>query len=171
MPRSIYIICCQAGSDDRFTGATSHFNVYDRLEIFPRITGSGGPIVGPTLPLRITAVWMPEDADLGADYECELRIFLPPHQTEWTAYSGRFQFESGVPRKRFTFNVPYIMFNGPGQLLVENRIRKLGESDWLTQNYPIDVVFAESQQANPTSPEIDRGPVETGPSVPPSLLS
>jgi hypothetical protein len=149
MPKPAFIICSESGSEDRVTGLVSLFKVIERIELHERPDSEEGrPIVLNPLPFQVVAVWaLSEDENADQEYEFEHKLTLPSGK-EATLQSGTFFFERGRPRHRFTVIVNGFMPQDAGLLRVENRIRKVGEGDWLVQAYEIPVVQSPGESDN-----------------------
>jgi len=152
MPKPIYILCSESGAEDKDSGQSIHFKVIDRLLLMDRVPEKpAGVVLVRPIPLHITAVWMRADTDDSRDqFETQVRIFLPPYNVEWIpAPSTTFSFSQ--PRYRTIMKLAGLLLTGPGQLLIESRIRKVGDENWLSQSYPIDVIAAEGTAQAPPS--------------------
>jgi hypothetical protein len=134
MPRPLYIVCSESGSEDKETGVLSLYNVIDKLQInkgppSSKITNA------PLTQIRITSVWMQEDGDDEREFEFEV-VFRPPHEQTSKVAHGTFSFT--MPLFRMTvkiFGLPYI--KGDGIFWIESRVRKVGTLGWKLQEYPI----------------------------------
>ena len=150
MPKPVYMLCCQSGSDDERTKLASHFNVYDRVEIIvtPGKPGSDGPAVIYTMPLRIVAVWSADKKeDFDTTFDVQVRLLAPQLREPRTIHDGKFRFEQGTPKQKFTFDIQGFFVSGEGDLVAECRIRRSGELRWLKQSYTIDVVIVPGPEA------------------------
>jgi len=149
MPKPVYILCCQTGSDDKGTNLASHFNVYDRLDVLATHADlvSDPPKIIVPIPLRIVAVWSgDEQNDFKAEFEVEAALRVPPTGMEVKVWSGKFRFEEERPRQRFTFDINGFYVNSSGEIVAECRIRKAGDSKWLKQRYSIKVVISTDRE-------------------------
>jgi len=138
MPQPIYILCSEAGVRDAQTGLVSHFNVIEKLALrrLPRNKSSARPLVVASMPIRISAAWMRgEGDDPGQEYEHETLLIVPQDQQEFIVGSGRFRFRD--LRHHIITNARHYLMPGLGMIRVVNRIRKVGDLDWLSQEYPI----------------------------------
>ena len=138
MPKPVYIICSESGTQDKNTGLVSLFNIVEKFqisEISPeqKQKGLGGnaPVV------RMIAVWMRSQEDENQGFEYEVVLFVPPNDREvGGGPGGRFQFTHPLHRLTMTLVLPS-GFEGAGVMRVENRVRKVGDQHWLRQEYPI----------------------------------
>ena len=80
MPKPVYIICSESGSEDKTTSLVSHFKVLEQIEIRePPKPPEGGTIVIGPLNFQMVAVWTAaEGDDPDQKYECVTSLFLPP---------------------------------------------------------------------------------------------
>ena len=77
-----------------------------------------------------------EDSDDPAqEYEFELWVKIPEQEWSYRAVNGKFTFEQQFQRLDAFLQGP--PFAKAGLLLVENKIRKVGQQKWLSQTYPI----------------------------------
>ncbi|OGQ82489.1 MAG: hypothetical protein A3F90_08870 [Deltaproteobacteria bacterium RIFCSPLOWO2_12_FULL_60_19] len=145
MPKPVYIICSQGGSEDKNTGLVSLFNVVEKIQIIespPPASGQQPPPKTPTF--RTLAVWMRADSDKPEDeFEFEVALSVPPTDREIVGGTGRFSFTK--PLHRFFLDFFGLPIEGPGTLLVESRIRKVGDKEWLRQSYPIFLERVQEQ--------------------------
>src|SRR5262249_28940938 len=124
---------------DASTNLLSHFQVIETLQISkipPEALQSGQPVLVPMVSLLTTAVWMkmPDDSPQ-QEYEFETAFFLPPDGAEQVVHHGKFFFSEGKPFYRLTVRGYLPPFTGPGLFRIESRIRKVGEEQWLRQDY------------------------------------
>jgi hypothetical protein len=146
MPRPVFIICAQSGSEDKDTHLLSMFNIMERIIIAPLPEGSDPLTTQPTNTLRVAAAWMRTEGDVPQkEFEHQM-VFRPPSgQPPVTTEIVRFRFDK--PYYRATaITSGFLFFAGMGILLVESRIRPVGTEEWLSQDYPILV----SQPDGPT---------------------
>jgi hypothetical protein len=144
MPRPVYILCSESGSEDAQTRLLSHFNTIERIRIAPlpaEIVQPGKPIPIPSVALRATAVWMSNEEDSPEqEYEYQMAFYLPPDGEEQLVLEGRFFFDADKPLYRMVVLGMWPPFRAPGVLRIESRIRPVGGTEWLRQDYPISVV-------------------------------
>jgi hypothetical protein len=143
MPKPVYILCSESGSEDKTTSLVSHFKVLEEFEIRESPAASEGSrvLTGP-LSFQIVAVWARAVGDASDQvYEIKTSLFLPPDGREYPTGIGTISFGNKA-RFRMTVTVGGIMLTGPGSIRVENRIRPLGaiEDSWLVQSYEIPVI-------------------------------
>lgn len=140
MPRPVYIICSQSGTEDKYTGLLSHFDVVEKLLITKIDASSELSTAGCPSPLRIVSVWMKneDDAD-NEEYEYKTSLSFPPTDTKRELSSGRFEFAKPLHRISVEI-VGWLPIQGSGVMWVESKIRNLSKSDqtaWISQTYPI----------------------------------
>jgi hypothetical protein len=143
MPKPVYIVCSESGSEDRSTGLTSHFNVVEQivLQELPPPPEGKLPVLRP-LNLQISAVWASEESDsIEIEFEFQMRIFVPASAEPIYAGGGTFRFEK--PRFRSLANVHGIILDRPGVFRAEARIRRANadKGSWLVQSYEILVTL------------------------------
>ena len=63
VPRPVYIICSESGSQDLNTGLVSHFQVIEAVQLSQIPMPVGVPTAVPAFIFRATAVWMRNDDD------------------------------------------------------------------------------------------------------------
>jgi hypothetical protein len=157
MPTPVYIICCESGTEDKFTGLASHFNVVDRIVAKkppPSGADSNVPIIPSPPPLRIVAVWRADDdSDFEGIFQSEVIMRLMPKDEIGTLYSDTFSFLRERYKHRITVILGGLRVEESGKVIVESRIRRPDESKWLTQSYIIDVVVNTSEQPEPPAAE------------------
>jgi hypothetical protein len=145
MPVPVYIICCESGSEDSFTGLASLFNVIDRIVVRPAASeekGNSEHRAHGATSLRIVSVWMGEEAgDFESEFETEIRITLLPHGDEAVLYSEPFRLSPEKRRHRTTVILNRAYFKETGTLVIESRVRRIGETEWITQRYTVDIHF------------------------------
>jgi hypothetical protein len=154
MPKPVYILCSESGSEDKATSLVSHFNVIEQIELreLPRPPEGMIPLVHP-LSTQITAVWTRAEGDDPTHlYEFKITIFLPPDGKELPVGSGTFIFDK--PRFRATAYVKGLVMNGPGSFRAEGRVRPVGsnEDSWVVQNYEIPVLHIKLAVADQPEP-------------------
>src|SRR5208337_5639855 len=79
MPKPVYILCSESGSEDKTTSLVSHFKVLEQIELrqLPKPPEVAALII-PGLFFQMVAVWMAaEDDDPDQKYECITSLFLP----------------------------------------------------------------------------------------------
>jgi len=156
MPKPVYILCSESGSEDKTTGLVSHFKVLEQIELreLPK-PPEGATLVIPGLSFQMVAVWAAaEDDDLDQKYECTTTFFLPPDNQEQFVGKAIFSFEGQKRRARQTANFFGLALKAPGLLRIENRIRPLGAGEdlWLVQSYEIPVIAIASEGSDQSSP-------------------
>lgn len=147
MPRPVYILCSESGSQDASTNLVSHFQVIETMQISPIPESDAKVLVVPAVSFRMTAVWMkkPEDPE-GQEYDFETVFYLPPDGEELIVQTGKFAFDGGKLLYRMIVIGLGPPFKGAGLFRVESRIRAVGQQEWLTQDYliPISLVSQEN---------------------------
>src|SRR6266705_2961984 len=98
MPRPIYILCCQSGAEDKYSGLLSHYNVFEKFLISKidktKDSQTRQPAPGPFMDqMRVVCVWMKTEEDSAKDeFECTIEAVIPPTQKRVGLYEGKFQF-------------------------------------------------------------------------------
>jgi len=138
MPRPLYIVCCEAGSEDRRTGLLSHFQLYEKITLRRLPLPQGRPVVM-SLPMRVVAVWMkfPDDPQ-EQEYDFEMAFYLPDGR-EVIPHRGTFAFEPAAWQYRIAVHAnTFPPGLTTGTFRIECRIRRAGTTeDWVRQDYPI----------------------------------
>ena len=141
MPKPLYILCSESGSEDRTTGLVSFFNVLDQLELRePAKRPDGGPPVAGTLDFQVVALWARTSEDAPEQqFQFALSLSLPQHDKALDLGSGIFMFEK--PRFRAMAFVRYLDIRAPGVMRAECRIKRLSDADesWLAQSYEVEI--------------------------------
>lgn len=147
MPHPVYIICCESGAEDRFTGVLSHFNVFEKFLVWKSNEGKAPELpergMSTTLQrMRVISVWMKSDDDPDdAEFEYSVEVTLPNDEANTTVVnSGKFSFTKPLHRMVINFiGKPNV--TRPGVLWLESKVRRIGTDSWISQRYPIIVEF------------------------------
>jgi hypothetical protein len=137
MPKPIYIICAESGVEDKRTNLVSFFNVLEKLSFFRQGTP---PPRGRLSSMRVCAVWMREGDEPMGEYEWELTFITPHSKQEHRVGGGTFIFPNDDARRLFRCTVDVVgtpPIDGSGILSVQHRLRQLGASEWLKQEFPL----------------------------------
>lgn len=149
MPRPLYIVCSESAAVDQDSNRVSLFNVVEGLEVTLQTIPSEQRLTFvKTLGFRGIAVWMrSEDDDPEDDYEFELAARAPGDTEENVFADGKFKFT----KRNHRFNV-HIGVHKPwtesGMFVFISRIRKVGTTEWLSQDFPIHVDVKKKVPAN-----------------------
>jgi hypothetical protein len=149
MPKAVYILCSESGSEDKTTNVVSHFNVIEQIEIRELARPPGSVPFVQALSCRITAVWAKAESDEPSqEYEFRFSLYLPPEGNELPIGSGTFSLEK--PRFRAMGFVAGLVFPGTGTFRVECKIRPIGggEDSWITQSYEIPVIHIKLEASD-----------------------
>ena len=109
------------------------------------------------------------DSESQYDFEFETRLHVPGGQDPIPLANGTFRFEKASHRIDTGVLFPVVLPRQPerGIMEVECRIRKVGDSEWISQSFPILVevkhITAETPQA-PPPPDVQD---QRGPQAPP----
>ncbi len=155
MPRPVYIICSESGSEDAQTGLVSHYHVIEKLRVvdFAQLQRQGAAVLVPTNMFRATAVWMrTEDDPPEQEFEFETAFYMPPDGEELVVQKGRFFFTPEKPLYRMMVSGQSSPLPAPGLLRVENRVRRVGAKEWIRQDFPIIVETIEPAQPPEPTP-------------------
>jgi hypothetical protein len=140
MPKPLFIICSESGVEDKDSRMISLYNILEKVEATrSSASGSRGPAICRPMPFRITAVWMRTEEDGHDDLEAQIAMFLPADGQEVTGERVRFRYEPGKPLHRLVVFTNSDWFNGPGVFRAVSRIRKVGSTEWITQEYPVTI--------------------------------
>lgn len=158
MPKPIYIICSESGSEDRVTNSVSHFNVLEQIELRAVPEPAPGQ---PTLILapafQVDSVWLREDTDDPEQlFECEV-VFHLPEVKGMVVSATKFAFEK--PRYRYTVRASSVIGRdelskfgkNAGIFVAECRVRKFGDPQevWTSQYYPLAIVLVTGNKTAP----------------------
>jgi hypothetical protein len=148
MPKPVYILCSESGSEDRITSLLSHFKVLEQMEVreLPK-PPPGHPIAVSSFSFQIVAVWARSDEDApDQEYESSTSIFLPPGDEEIVVASGRFQFLGSKRRYRSIVNVSGVIIAASGLFRAVDKVRPVGADNqpWLVQAYEVSVEHVKS---------------------------
>jgi len=161
MPKPVYIIAAHGLAEDKTTNLVTIFAVIERATITLRRNVEQKAGVPPVTPIEYgvmttLAVWKKEPGDTGL-YEHEFLIKFEGQ--EKPAGVVEFEFEPEMELKRFSL----IMQGFPAptkscDVYIVSRIRKKGDSDWLSQQYPITfvVIPPPEGEASERKPEASR---------------
>lgn len=121
----------------------SHFGVIDKMTVAP--VRQNEPVLA--MEFVVVSVWeRSADDRADEDFEFEVLFHLPDDNTI-PASSSAFRFERERHRILVNFKgfLPFAS-ESPGKLVVENRIRRKGHTDWWSQNYSILVAFPSQDE-------------------------
>ncbi len=153
MPRPVYIICSTGGSIDAQSNLVSIFDAIENIQITIHVKQEPHepePVF--RLPLRATAVWMAQDGDSG-DQEWEFETVVYPGQNgpEKVVHNGKFHFGDAWKLFRIV-SAGTVAFKKPGLARIESRIRRVGDVEWVSQDYPFTIqVIDESDSKSSES--------------------
>lgn len=152
MPSPVYILCSQAGVEDKTTRLLSHFNVLERISVAIARPQERDAVRQPLLHyfFRLVAVWLREEDDQEmVTYEAEIAI-RPPVGDETIIGKTEFTFGQGKFHRLY-LNAPFPESITPGLLRMECRIRPVNsQEDWIRQSYPIIIDAVESSEVEGT---------------------
>lgn len=132
MPTPVHIICSQSGVEDKTTGLVSAFHIFEKLLIGQMSTQGALPLV----QMRISATWMREDRDRDREFQFETGVLIPGIPSIFEAGRGTFFFSNDFQRLTSLIWGPLPILE-PGLMLVQNRIRIVGDDAWAMQQCPI----------------------------------
>lgn len=143
MPDAAYIVCAQNVARDEKNNLVSLNSVIERMLIHidpkhkkPKKKKADGPVLIPA-PLKGIAVWSRESGDTDKEFESEILVRTPDGE-ETVMASTTFTFTDAQNLQRIFLNfagIPWM--DSSGTLVVENRVRKMGNKRWKSQSYPI----------------------------------
>lgn len=149
MPRPVFIICAESVAHDKTTNLISLFHVLEGFQIFraPDVATikKGMPkhhVSSVAQPLFVgVAKWRrnPED-DPNDEYEYELTATSPGVIEPKMLGRGTFAFSQTSHQ---FFARMQADWTAEGTFRFASRIRKVGGSEWLSQDYEIDVLFVD----------------------------
>lgn len=153
MPKPLFIICSQGGSEDKASGSLSLFNIVEKIKISKKLHSG----MMPMFQFRITSVWMREPEDTAdREFEWSVVVCAPITNSELTVGSGVMTFDS--PTYRITANILGPMpIDGAGTLRAISRIRVPGATEWNCQEYPVIVEeFTDAEIAQLTAGSVPK---------------
>jgi hypothetical protein len=164
MPKPGYIICSASGAVDQYVNSVNVFGVYDVVTIkdVPKEQLEASSLR--TLPMRITVAWVREaNEDEDATYESQVHISLPGStKPDILLEFEPFSFKAPVHRL-FVPQMRVPPAQQPGELLIECKVRRFGEEEWLaSQQYRILVVEEPPSPPPAASPETTAEPPTKG---------
>lgn len=153
MAKPLYIVCADSGVEGKENNLISFFNVLEKvtlaIEALKQSDPSGPPkVVIHPLMLWAVAVWMKEDGDEARQFESHFVVIRPDGAEIIKTEPKRFGFVSGKYLTRFVLRCQLTVTSFPeGFLRIQNRVREVGKTEWLSQEYPILVEVRTMQQA------------------------
>ena len=82
MPKPVYILCSESGSEDRATGLISHFKVIDQIGLKPSPSSPDSEkttVIVTSIPLQMVAIWQADPHhDPDQEYDVENLLYMPP---------------------------------------------------------------------------------------------
>jgi hypothetical protein len=154
MPSPAFIVCSEGGSIDRHTNMLSIFDIIEKLtfKVFDKPPQQSdvrlqeaqlaGMKPATIHSLRMTAVWRREEADIGKEFEFQTFIQIPGVAEPFIAGEGQFVFKTLLHRLIATFH--HDMPPQSGKLIVTSAVRRVGDENWIRQEYLIPVERLES---------------------------
>ena len=125
------------GTEDRETGLISLFFIIEKMQVAQLPPG----VQATPPPFRVIATWMRNSEEaVDQEYDWEMSLNFPPggQMSTLPLGAGRFRFDPNRPLHRFTVTVQgQLPLGPPGLLVAESRLRKVGDTNWQSQTYPI----------------------------------
>jgi len=160
MPRPRYIVCSETRIVDRETGLCTYCNVADGLTFSssqdPRSVEPRQRLAR-AFRMYVSATWLRStDSESQYDFEFETRIHIPGGKDPIPMTNGMFRFDKVSHRIETAVLFPLDLPGKPEQGImdIECRIRKVGDSEWISQSFPILVevknIASETPQALPS---------------------
>ena len=150
MPRPVYIIASESTSEDARSNVLSIFNVIERIEIeFAVISATSQPpplspaaIQGNLNRFVVIAVWMKLPTDNPDDaHQHQMAMCYPDGTEKIVADDNNVLFANDDrPRNRYGLVVAGSPTTMEGTFRFESRMRRVGNEEWIRQDYPIRVV-------------------------------
>lgn len=147
MPRPVYILGCQGSSTDKDSGLFSAFELIEKVTFaaIPEPKEGEKYVMVRTTPFRIIATWL-IDIESGERYEDQFEQEIRLIQSDGEVVpliSAAASFKNPQP-ERF-LRITLVLEGGPpanksGIAKAQARIRKVGEQEWVSQEYPFEVV-------------------------------
>lgn len=153
MAKPLYIVCAESGVEGKEKNLISIFNVLEKVTLSIESlekSDPSGPAKAVIQPLMLwaIAVWMKEEGDEGRQFESQFVVFSPDGAEIIKAEPKVFGFVSGKYLTRMILRLQLVVTSFPeGFLRIQSRIREVGKTEWLSQEYPILVEVRTTQQA------------------------
>lgn len=146
MPTPVFVVCSESISQDRETNKLSIFSIIERLNlrIGEKPDGTPEKIAITAFRGRLTAVWMFNPGEVNIPFEHEVAFLLPPNGEELLGPKTDFLLREGFQFYRFI--TPLVGFPAilkSGTLNLVSRVRRVGDSDWISQSCPVFVSVNE----------------------------
>jgi len=147
MPRPVFVVCSESISQDRETNLLSIFSIIERLDFFiggkPDGTSDPAQMAIKHFRARLTAVWMFDPDEVNIPFEHEVAFLLPPNGEEVLGAKTEFSLREGFHLHRFVTALVGLPPIKTGTLNLVSRVRRAGDSDWISQSYPVVVSVSE----------------------------
>ena len=148
MPKPIYIVCSDSGSEDRITGKFSLYGCFEKVQILKMPTLPAGDSIIIGMPgMWITALWARLPEDDGVEFEWVMSVHLPLADAPTEVGKGFCIFDNEFKRICVRTIGP-LPFAGPGSMIVRSRIRPQ-DGEWLSQEFAI--IVQEISQDQPST--------------------
>lgn len=145
MPRPVFILCAESLAQDKATNLISVFHILDGFQVFraenaaavAEVARSKDPASAAQLLMVGIARWMrnPGD-DPEAEYEFELAVRVPGASEPKIISKGSFVFRKAMHQFMSRMKIDWA---AAGTFLFISRIRKVGDTDWMYQDYPMEI--------------------------------
>lgn len=158
-----YMLCCEGRVVDQETGLVTYYNVTDQLNVTSSTTNVPTGVPVPLPKLVVSAVWARDSETEERDevWQHEMRMFVPGEETPRVLYTGEFRFGEFryyrfdlvlQPQPKPSGDAPATAISlRPGILRLESRVRREGDTTWLSQEYEIPIVFLSGSKNIPVS--------------------
>ena len=156
MARPAYMVFSQSGAVDQATNSISFFNVIEGIEGRAHMDGQPVP-PGASLGLnaRLAAVWMKEEGDTpDVSFDGDITCTAPSGAPVFVGMLAPFSFAADIHFHRITVqDLRLPGMNETGTYIIEARLRRTGQTEWIArQTFPFRVSATPPQAPAPTEP-------------------
>lgn len=154
MPRPVYIIAAESTTEDARSNVLSIFKVIERIEIeFTVISATSQPqppspiaIQGTLNHFDVIAVWMKLSTDNpAAAHQHQMALCYPEGTEKIVAADSNVIFANDDrPLNRYGLVVAGTPTTMDGTFRFERRMRRVGDEEWIRQDYPLRVVVKQT---------------------------
>ena len=136
MPRPGYIICSASYAEDRTTNLLSLLQIVECFDGIPITTSSDGKQIIPMgTTISAISVWVKEEGDSSTDmFETQINCIAPDGSEFFTTPIIQFSFgEGGGFYRTIAKDIAIPGFPVLGTYLVGSKVRRVGETVWMSQ--------------------------------------
>jgi hypothetical protein len=139
---------------DQATGLHSYLNVYEKI-LFSRTPTQSDPAPVPLTQMRVFATWAVDAEDVNQEFEFEVNLAVAGSDRIEAINKGQVTCTSSEGFIRIISHlIGPLPIVGPGIMRLQNRMRRIGDKEWITQEYPIlyeEIAVSTSAAASPAT--------------------